>query len=650
MMQRIIARLADLSVGGKLLWAFGLVSILSALAIAIALHASNILRSGSKQSQAIAEINLLLLKARAVEKDFALTASPANADQLRELLAELDSQAKELAATADDSFLTRLEEIRQSSLEYQGQFSKFADDIFRAKRALADMQTQAEEARIQFEFVELDMFSALRESVTGQAQLNADALTFTENASSLIRSLLAVRNGEFAYIRQADDRSLEDWQSLMSGVEGELSRLQSRIGQEHQDILEAARVALKNYRSTFQHYSASHSAAEHGALLMQRLAETVLEQADRALDEHQQKMEHLMNAIMRVLVISAVVILTLATLACLVIRQLIVPPLKRTLALAQAIAAGDLSCDITETRRDELGQLSRAMHGMTNNLRDLVSRIALGIGHLHSAAEQLQAASQESSMGAIAQKRDTEQAATATEHMATSAEHVYHHAQAAVTAAREAHHQASEGDIVVRQGSDQISFLAKDIDVSVTTIHELHESSERIGGVLDVIMAVAEQTNLLALNAAIEAARAGEQGRGFAVVADEVRALARRTQDSAREIEFLVARLQSLSNRAVSQMSGSAHLSQEAVIFSDQARQALVRITTAVRNIETLNQQIASAAEEQSSMAKEISQNVEQVRNVAELGATTNSQVADSSTELARLGSELQQIVVKFRT
>ncbi|WP_411828736.1 methyl-accepting chemotaxis protein [Pseudomonas monteilii] len=253
-------------------------------------------------------------------------------------------------------------------------------------------------------------------------------------------------------------------------------------------------------------------------------------------------------------------------------------------------------------------------------------------------------------MGAIAQKRETEHAASATQHMATSAEHVSLNAKQAVAAAREAYHQASEGDIVVRQGSEQIGLLAQDLKVSVTTIHELHEGSERIGVVLDVIMAVAEQTNLLALNAAIEAARAGEKGRGFTVVADEVRALACRTQDSAREIEALVAGLQKLSNRAVSQMSGTAHLSQEAVVFSELGRQALARITTSVRNIETLNQQIATAAEEQSNMAEEISHNVEQVRSVAELSATTNSRVADSSDELARLGGELQQIVLKFRT
>ncbi|NWL23828.1 methyl-accepting chemotaxis protein [Pseudomonas umsongensis] len=650
MPQRIIARLADLSVGGKLLLAFGLVSVLSVSAIAIAFQSSSLLQLGSKQSQAIAEINLLLLKAQATEKDFALTATPDHADQLRQMLIELDSQAKALEADADTSSLARLEEIRNSSLKYQEQFSKFTDDTLRAKEALADMQIQAEEARSQFEFVELDMFSALRESVTGQAQLNSDALTFTENASSLIRTLLAIRNGEFGYIQQASDQNLENWESLMKGVEGELSRLQSRIGQEHQDILEAARVALSNYRTAFQHYSASRSATERGAEQMRRFAETVLQQADQALDEHQQKMDHLTNAILRMLVISAVVILALAILACLVIRQLIVPPLKRTLALAQAIAAGDLSCDIEENRRDELGQLCRAMRSMTINLRDLVGRIGQGIGQLHSAAEQLQQASQQSSKGAIAQKRETEHAASATEQMANSSGHVSLHAQQAVTAAQEANHHANEGDAVVRQGADQISRLAEDINVSMLTIHELHEGSERIGSVLDVIMAVAEQTNLLALNAAIEAARAGEQGRGFAVVADEVRALARRTQDSTREIEALVAGLQNLSHRAVSQMSGSAHLSQEAVVFSDQARQALLRITNSVSNIERLNQQIAVSAEKQSSMAEEISQNVEQVRSVAELGATTNRRIADSSAELARLGSELQQLVQQFRT
>ncbi|WP_419956932.1 methyl-accepting chemotaxis protein [Pseudomonas putida] len=233
--------------------------------------------------------------------------------------------------------------------------------------------------------------------------------------------------------------------------------------------------------------------------------------------------------------------------------------------------------------------------------------------------------------------------------MAYSADAVSRHASEASAAAILANHQANDGAEVVRQSADQIARVAIDVEQSMKTIRELHDGSGRIGGVLDVIKAVAEQTNLLALNAAIEAARAGEQGRGFAVVADEVRALARRTQDSTRTIESMIIELQAMSDRAVQQMSGSSQLSQEAATYGEQARMALSRITSAVSSIETFNQQIATAAEEQSSVAGEISNNVQRVRNIADQGAVSTERMTSASAELAQLGEQLQQLVRKFR-
>ncbi|MDH4561308.1 MULTISPECIES: methyl-accepting chemotaxis protein [unclassified Pseudomonas] len=649
MLQRTIFFLADLNVGKKMMLAFGLVSLLSIAAIAMALKTAELLLDGNRQSQAIGELNLLLQEARGAEKDFSLTGKQENADLLELKLSKLDIRVNEILEDRSTVNHEQLKKIRLNARAYREQFDHFHATKTQSDLALAEMQKQADNARIQLEFVELDMFSALRESVNGQGELDPNTLTFAENSSTLLRLLLQMRGYEFGYVQRDDKQELSAWKEIMSDAEADVSRLRGRIGEEHQDILQAAQEALTNYHSAFKRYSESRAANQHSAMQMQELADRVLQGANEALNSHRDWLENYADTILHLLVVSAGVILTLALLAGWGIRQLILPPLHQTLDLAKRIAAGDLSQNITTARRDELGQLYRAMGGMTSNLRELIRRILDGVDQLRGAAGALQEASQQSSGGALDQQRQTALAANATRQMATSAEAVANYAENASGAAADANKHAKAGEHVVRKSAEQIGRLANDVKSSTDVIRDLHQSSERIGGVLDVIKMVAEQTNLLALNAAIEAARAGEQGRGFAVVADEVRALARRTQESTHEIEALVAELQGISLRALQQMTESSELSNQAVAYGEQARQSLNRITSAVSSIELLNGQIAAAAGEQSTVAVEISLNVENVRSVANQGADATQRVALASTELTRLGTELQQLVQQFR-
>ncbi len=287
---------------------------------------------------------------------------------------------------------------------------------------------------------------------------------------------------------------------------------------------------------------------------------------------------------------------------------------------------------------------------MTQSLRTLIGRIGGGIGQIATAAEQLSSVTAQTSAGVQNQRLETEQVVTAMHEMSATVQEVAQNAEQASLAAGEADRQARQGDLVVQDAVVQVGNLAVEVEQSTNAIEALHAESGRIGSVLEVIRAVAEQTNLLALNAAIEAARAGEQGRGFAVVADEVRALARRTHDSTEEIEGLIGNLQRVAKQAVEQMQSSRDLTQRTVELAQEAGAALGRITESVSTIEQMNQQIAAAAEEQSAVAENISESVTRVHDIGEQSASASEQTAASSAELARLGVELQGLVRHFRT
>ncbi|WP_425502122.1 methyl-accepting chemotaxis protein [Pseudomonas piscis] len=286
---------------------------------------------------------------------------------------------------------------------------------------------------------------------------------------------------------------------------------------------------------------------------------------------------------------------------------------------------------------------------MDVTLRELIGGIRDGVTQIASAAEQLSAVTEQTSAGVNSQKVETDQVATAMHEMTATVQEVARNAESASQAAAAADGEGREGDKVVAQAIEQIERLASEVVRSTEAMTVLQQESDKIGSVMDVIKTVAEQTNLLALNAAIEAARAGEAGRGFAVVADEVRGLAQRTQKSTEEIEELVAGLQNGTQQVAAVMHNSRVLTDNSVELTRKAGASLGTITRTVSSIQSMNQQIAAAAEEQSAVAEQISRNIINVRDVSEQTAAASEQTAASSVELARLGGQLQMMVSRFR-
>ncbi|EKT4452229.1 methyl-accepting chemotaxis protein [Pseudomonas putida] len=344
----------------------------------------------------------------------------------------------------------------------------------------------------------------------------------------------------------------------------------------------------------------------------------------------------------------ALLALAVGVLAAWLITLQITQPLRQTLAVAARIAKGDLSQVDAVQRRDEMGQLQTRMREMTLSLRELIGGIDQGVGQLSQAATQLAASSEDTKLRINQQREETDQVATAMNQMSATVQEVAQNAEQASQAATNADQQAQMGDQVVSEAIGRIEQLAGQMDHCLAAMQHLAGESQRIGSILDVIKSVSEQTNLLALNAAIEAARAGEAGRGFAVVADEVRGLAQRTSTATEEIGQLIDSLHNGTDDVTRLLDSSKRLTEQSVDLSRRAGQALSQITDTVSSIQGMNQQIATASEEQSVVAEQINRSVINVRDVSDQTSAASEQTAASSGELEQLGQQLRGMVGRF--
>nr|WP_314582716.1 methyl-accepting chemotaxis protein [uncultured Pseudomonas sp.] len=348
--------------------------------------------------------------------------------------------------------------------------------------------------------------------------------------------------------------------------------------------------------------------------------------------------------VMAMIVFAALITLLLAW----GLTRSIVQPLAQALGIAQVIAAGDLTADIVVQGRDEPARLLEALKAMQLSLRRTILRISDSSNQLASASEELSTVTEDSTRGLHQQSLEIDQAATAVNQMTAAVEEVARNAVATSQASDESDRIAQRGRQQVQDTVTSINHLAQDVTQTGDQVEILAQKVYGITKVLDVIRAVAEQTNLLALNAAIEAARAGEAGRGFAVVADEVRALAHRTQSSTQEIELLVGDIRQGTDQAVAAMQGSNSRARSTLELAQSAGVALDEIAAAITLITERNTVIASASEEQAQVAREVDRNLTNIRDLALQSSAGANQTNAASNDLSRLATDLNAMVAAF--
>ena len=651
-MNALTSLLLDLSVRKKLLGGFGLLLLITLGTVWIGSASLNLTLARIDSLLGVDEINTHLLQARQQEKNYllrndetALQSALSISQKIQEQAAEKEAQ---LNRPENKALMRQIQEGAngyRSELEQLQAAGKLSHD---AQKAMENSARAALKL-----FTELE--TTLRQQAVEQIQATGDqrsiaTLEHANLAGELARELLEARRREKDFLLRRESQYVELLQAHFSDIENKSQQLLETLDDSSiRAGIEDALKQLANYRSNFSQLQSSLGEQEQSEKDMTERAREVAAASKQSLQMQRELMHSDSNQAKRNLLLAAAVAFIFGVACALFITQAIVGPLQRVVGIARKVADGDLTTNIDSDRRDELGQLMQAMQAMTLSLRDLIGKLSAGITQLATAAEELSAVTEQTSAGVTQQRMETEQVATAMHEMTATVQDVARNAESAAGSAKDAEEQTHQGSTIVQQAITSIEHLARTVETSAEAISRLKGDSANIGTVLDVIKSIAEQTNLLALNAAIEAARAGEAGRGFAVVADEVRALAKRTQESTQQIEQLVSTLQSGAENAVGVMAQSRSMAGETVEAARHAGSALTRIDDAVSRIQQMNQQIATASEQQSSVAEEINRSVSNIRDIAEQSAAATEETSAASVDLARLGSDLQQQVARFR-
>lgn len=461
-----------------------------------------------------------------------------------------------------------------------------------------------------------------------------------ETLSNEIKSRMQDINGRMAVIKTEAGGAVE----MVAELEEKITAISDLLLADDGILVQKAdKIAAEASATTLLATAEKQTVAASDAL------NTLLSKARTAAGDIQTETAASVSSAVVTIVIVMLFSFAAAAVIAVMTRRSIVEPLGKVNEILGVVASGDLTKQLDDSAQDEFGELARNCNTVINNLRQLIQGIISRSTQLAAASEQTSAITVQTTAAIREQKSQVTQAATATTEMSSTSQGVLQSANDALAEIKQADSEAERVKGISSNNKQTILQLSHEVEQASKVINKLHQDSASIGSILDVIRGIAEQTNLLALNAAIEAARAGEQGRGFAVVADEVRSLASKTQSSTQEIQAMIQVLQSGAHAAVEAMNKGKRQAENCVAQTEVADQALDSITHAVHMAHDMSEQISHAAKEQNQVSNEISHLLESIVNIAEETASGAEQTSDSSHEVARLAEELRLSVDQFK-
>ncbi len=516
------------------------------------------------------------------------------------------------------------------------------NDIPMDRLLTAMTEHQLEQAIIFERAVRFGKLLKLEESVAGNFKQNSHAFKQLSNrinkefqqgkafAESVIRDNSHNKNivEEFSFVERrlaGIERQYQDYEDYAQQVLTQLAQ-----GKAHQ------------VESLTKQVEDKEDKLNKDLVALQEEIEQFTEQALLTVEEHE---DHAIWVLIGILLLASVLGIAIS----LIILRSITKQLDDTIASMSTIASGNLTETIVFTGNDHLAQMKHSLSDMQQQLLAMILAIQTTTTRLSQVAKTTSAVVQETQTNVQQQQSETEMVATAMNEMTATVQEISRSISDTSNAAANANNEIATGNQLVTQTGQAIQELADEILSASSIINEVESESKTIGSVLDVIKGIAEQTNLLALNAAIEAARAGEQGRGFAVVADEVRTLASRTQTATEEINQMIANLQNGSRKAVGAMNKSCDQAQSAVEQANKAGDSINTIADSVNQINEMSKQIASAAEEQNAVSEEINRNIIRISEIATDSVSSSEQIAHESGNLTSMAAELQDMISRFK-